>query len=50
MTTMWWLDPQKDAELRRALGDNSANLPVGTTEVRYWRDYAAQGNPAAAGQ
>ena len=50
MPTLWWLDPQKDAELRRALGDNSVNLPVGTTEVRYWQEYAEREKAAAAAQ
>ena len=34
MPSLWWIDPQKDAELRRALGDNSVKLPVGETDVR----------------
>jgi microcin C transport system substrate-binding protein len=50
MPTLWWLDPQKDAELRRALGDNSVSLPVGTTEVRYWQEYAEREKAAAAAQ
>lgn len=50
MPTLWWLDPQKDAELRRALGNNSVNLPVGTTEVRYWQEYAEHEKAAAAAQ
>jgi hypothetical protein len=49
MPWLWWLDPQKDAELRRALGDDSVNLAVGETEVRYWREYAAR-EAAAAGE
>jgi microcin C transport system substrate-binding protein len=48
--TLWWLDPQRDAELRRALGDNSATLPVGATDVRYWPEYAAREKAAAATQ
>ena len=49
MPTLWWLDPQKDEELRRSLGDDSVNLPVGETEVRYWREYAAR-EAATAGE
>jgi hypothetical protein len=49
MPTMWWVDPQREAELRRAMGDNSVELPVGETEVRYWRDYAAREAPASPG-
>jgi microcin C transport system substrate-binding protein len=47
--TLWWIDPHKEADLRRALGDNSLNLPVGETEVRYWREYAAR-EAATAGE
>jgi microcin C transport system substrate-binding protein len=47
MTTLWWIDPHKEAELRRALGDNSVNLPVGETEVRYWRAPASEATAAS---
>jgi microcin C transport system substrate-binding protein len=50
MTSFWWVDPQKEAELRRALGDNSINLPVGTTEVRYWSEYGEREKAAAISQ
>jgi microcin C transport system substrate-binding protein len=40
--TLWWVDPQKEAALRAAMGNNSATLPVGATEVRYWPEYAAR--------
>jgi microcin C transport system substrate-binding protein len=50
MATLWWIDPQKDAELRRALGDNSATLPVGETEVRYWAEFDAREKATAARQ
>jgi microcin C transport system substrate-binding protein len=48
--TLWWFDPQKDNELRRALGDNSATLPVGATEVRFWPEYAAREKAATGTQ
>jgi microcin C transport system substrate-binding protein len=48
--SMWWFDPQKDAELRRAMAESSVKLPVGETEVRYWQQYAASGKGAAATQ
>ncbi len=48
--SLWWVDPQKEAELRRALGDNSAKLPVGETEVRYWIEYGEREKAAAAKQ
>jgi microcin C transport system substrate-binding protein len=42
IASLWWVDPQKEAELRRAMGDDSVKLPVGETEVRYWTEYAAK--------
>jgi microcin C transport system substrate-binding protein len=50
ITSLWWLDPQKDADLRRALGDNAVTLPVGETEVRYWPEYGEREKAAAAGR
>jgi hypothetical protein len=50
MPSLWWVDPQKDAELRRALGDDSATLPVGETEVRYWIEYGEREKATAAKQ
>jgi len=38
--SLWWIDPQKDAELRRAMGNASAKMPVGDTDSRYWQEYA----------
>jgi microcin C transport system substrate-binding protein len=45
--TLWWLDPQKEADLHRAMGDDSAKLPVGDTEVRYWPQYGEREKAAA---
>jgi microcin C transport system substrate-binding protein len=50
MPTLWWFDPQKDAELRRVLGDNSATLPGGETDSRYWIEYGAKEKAAAGTQ
>ena len=36
---MWWLDPDKNAQLQRALRDSSAKLEVGPTDDRYWLNY-----------
>jgi microcin C transport system substrate-binding protein len=44
--TLWWIDPAKDAALKRAMGDNNAKLPVGETEVHYW-DVYAKAHPVA---
>ncbi|MGE0449505.1 MAG: extracellular solute-binding protein [Vicinamibacterales bacterium] len=47
MTSMWWVDPQKDAELKKAMGDSSITLPVGETDVRYWPEYGKREKAAA---
>jgi len=36
---MWWVDPEKDASLQRALRDSSVKLEVGPTEDHYWDEY-----------
>ena len=38
--TLWWIDPQKDQQLKRALSDPSMKFEVGPAEKRYWLDYA----------
>jgi len=38
--TLWWIDPQKEAQLKRAMTDASIKFPVGEVEKRYWLDYA----------
>jgi microcin C transport system substrate-binding protein len=38
--SVWWRDPQKDAQLGQAMRDGSVKMPVGQTEVRYWQEYA----------
>jgi microcin C transport system substrate-binding protein len=45
--SLWWVDPQRDAELRRAMGDDAIKLPVGETEVRYWPQYGEREKAAA---
>jgi len=45
--SLWWIDPEKEAGLRKAMGDNSATLPVGDTEVRYWPQYGEREKAAA---
>ena len=34
--SLWWVDPEKERELAQAARDNSAKLPVGPAEIRYW--------------
>ena len=36
---MWWLDPEKDSQLQKAMRDSSLKLDVGPAEDRYWLDY-----------
>ena len=38
--TVWWIDPQKDQQLRRAMTDPSIKFEVGPVENRYWLDYS----------
>ncbi len=52
VAAMWWIDPQKDAQLQQALRDPSRKLPVGAEEDRYWLEYAKkeQSAPSQARQ
>ena len=36
---MWWIDPEKEAQLQNAMRNSSMKLPVGPTEDRYWPEY-----------
>jgi microcin C transport system substrate-binding protein len=38
--SMWWIDPQKNAALERAMRDPSVKLEVGASEDKYWLDFA----------
>jgi hypothetical protein len=40
------VDPDKDAKLKRALGDSSVKLEVGQTDDHYWDEYAKAHPPA----
>ena len=46
--SLWWFDPQKDAQLARAMRDPSVKLEVGETEIRYWQEYARSSRRATA--
>jgi len=46
--SLWWADAHKEADLRKAMGDDSIKLPVGETEVRYWPQYGEREKVAAA--
>jgi hypothetical protein len=36
---MWWIDPAKQAQLEKALGDPSIKLESGPVEDRYWIEF-----------
>jgi microcin C transport system substrate-binding protein len=42
---LWWVDPDKDAKLQKALRDSSVKLEAGPSDDHYWDDYA-KGHPA----
>jgi microcin C transport system substrate-binding protein len=44
--SLWWVDPQKEQELARAMADASVKFPVGATEVRYWQAYSKRNGPS----
>jgi microcin C transport system substrate-binding protein len=46
--SVWWIDRQKEAELARAMADNSAKMAVGETEARFWQQYAKRQGVAPA--
>ena len=37
---LWWIDPDKSQKLDQAINDTSANLGEGTTDDRFWLDFA----------
>lgn len=39
ITTLWWIDPEREARLAEAMRDPAVQLEVGVTEDRYWLDY-----------
>ncbi len=46
--SLWWVDPQKEAALTRAMGDASLKLPVGATDDRFWEQYSQQRGTGSA--
>lgn len=38
--SLWWIDPQKQAELARAMAGASVEMATGPVDVRYWQQYA----------
>ena len=45
ITSLWWIDPGKNQQLTEAMRDTSVKMAVGTTEVRYWQEYAKRNPP-----
>jgi microcin C transport system substrate-binding protein len=39
--SLWYVDPQKQAAMERAIADPSITLPQGEVEVRYWKEEGA---------
>jgi microcin C transport system substrate-binding protein len=46
MMGLWWIDPQKERQLKEAMANPSIKLPVGETDVRYWDEYSNKGGVA----
>ena len=47
MVGLWWIDPQKSAELDRAMRDESVKFPAVPLENRYWQEYAKKAGAAS---
>ena len=45
---LWWIDPQKQQQLNRAMTDPSVKLDIGMTDVRYWPDFDRRRGSSAA--
>jgi microcin C transport system substrate-binding protein len=40
IASLWWADPQKEAQLAAAMRDSSLKLDSGPTEIRYWQAHS----------
>lgn len=47
MIGMWWIDPERSAQLDRAMADSSVKMPVEPIENRYWQEFAKKQGAAA---
>ena len=45
---VWWVDPEKEAALNEARGDDSIQLEVGPTDIRYWLDFERRTDSAGS--
>jgi microcin C transport system substrate-binding protein len=39
-SSLWWIDPQREQQLNRAMADPSVQFEVGPVDKRYWQEYA----------
>jgi len=39
MPSFWWIDPQKEQQLNKAMADPSVKLPIEPIDVLYWPNY-----------
>jgi microcin C transport system substrate-binding protein len=46
ISSLWWIDPERQAKYDEAMGNPSIELDVGATEVRHWQEYAKRQDPA----
>lgn len=45
--SLWWIDPQKQNELNRAMRDNNATMSGGAVDDRYWEEYSEKAGAGA---
>ena len=49
MPSLWWIDPQKEQQLNKAMADPSVKLPIEPVDILYWPEYDKRaGGPQAA--
>ena len=39
MPSLWWIDPQKEQQLNKAIADPSVKLPIDPVDILYWPEY-----------
>ena len=47
---LWWIDPERERQLNRAITDSSVKLDIGPLDINYWREYAKRAGIAKPGQ
>jgi len=48
LVSLWWIDPQKEQELNRAMADSSIKFEVPPVDNRYWQDFAKRSGSSVA--